>query len=95
MKKITQAQSTLQTLSELVKMQNNEIKRLRYIIARYNMKYGEDILGGSMIFNDSKDFHLDSNTNRLLCKIIDHNKLGIDSDFMKIQEIINSLNEKP
>jgi ABC-type transporter Mla subunit MlaD len=95
MKKVTQALNTLQTLSELVKMQHNEINRLRYIVARYNAKHGEEILGGSMIFNDSQDFQLDSNTDRFLCKIVDHKELGIDSDFMSIQKIINSLNEKP
>jgi ABC-type transporter Mla subunit MlaD len=94
MKKVTQALNTLEALADLTHMQHKEINRLRYIVARYNMKHGEEILGGSMIFNDSQDFHLDSNTDRFLCKIVDHKKLGIDSDFMRIQKIINSLNEK-
>jgi hypothetical protein len=95
MKKVAQAQSTLETLSELVKMQNNEIKRLRYIVARYNMKHGEEVFGGITNLQDTSDFHIQQHPDGVTCKIVDHKKLGMDSDFMRMQKIINSLNEKP
>jgi hypothetical protein len=94
MKKVAQAQSTLETLSELVKMQNNEINRLRYIVARYNMKHGEEIDSSVTNLPDTHDFHVEKNDFQAICKIIDHKKLGFDSSFMRMQKIINSLNEK-
>jgi len=93
MKKVTQAQATLETLSELVKMQNNEIKRLRYIVARYNMEYGEEVFGGITGLPDTHDFHIQQQPEGVTCKIVDHKKLGMDSDFMRMQKIINSLND--
>jgi hypothetical protein len=95
MKKVTQSINTLEVLSELVKLQNNEIKRLRYIVARYHMKHGEDVFAGITELPETSDFHIQQRTNGVNCKIVDYKKVGIDSDFMRMQKIINSLNEKP
>ena len=94
MKKVTQAINTIEALADLTHMQNNEIKRLRYIVARYHVKHGEEVFGGITDLPDTHDFHITQRTNGVNCKIVDYKKVGIDSDFMRIQKIINSLNEK-
>jgi hypothetical protein len=94
MKKVTQAINTLETLFELVKIQNNEINRLRYIVARYNMKHGEEVFAGITELPETSDFHIQQHSLGVTCKIVDYKKVGIDSDFMRMQKIINSLNEK-
>jgi hypothetical protein len=94
MKKVTQALNTLEALADLTHMQHNEINRLRYIVARYNMKHGEDVFGGITDFPDTHDFHIQQHPEGVTCKIIDLKDLGIDSDFMRMHKIINWLNEK-
>lgn len=94
MKQVRQAQTTLERLSELVRLQESEIKRLRYIVARYQMKHGDEISDGITNLAESHNFHVQQHPEKTICKIVDHEKLGLDSDFMRIQKIINELNEK-
>ncbi len=95
MKKVRQALNTLEALSDLVQMQDNEIKRLRYIVARYHTKQGEGVSDGIINLPDTHDFDVRKYDDSANCVIIDYKKLGVDSNYMRIQKIINSLNEKP
>jgi hypothetical protein len=97
MKKVTQAQSTLETLSELVKMQNNEIDYLRYIVHRYETKHGSEIARNIAPLPEHIGFSIPISTKdeKLMCKRIDYKAIGLESNYMRIQKIINSLNEKP
>ena len=96
MKKVTQAINTLHELSELVKMQNNEIENLRYIVHRYETKHGSEIARNIEPLPEHVSFSIDisKKDEKLMCKRIDFKAIGLKSNYMMIQKIINSLNIK-
>ena len=97
MKKVTQAKNTIETLSELVELQNIEIDYLRYIVHRYETKHGSEIARNIEPLPEHISFTIpiSAKYEKLICKRIDYKAIGLESNFMRIQKIINSLNEKP
>jgi hypothetical protein len=96
MKKVTQAINTLETLSELVKIQHIEIDYLRHIVHRYETKHGSEIARNISPLPEHVSFSIPISTKyeKLMCKRIDYKAIGLESNYMRIQKIINTLNEK-
>jgi hypothetical protein len=97
MKKATQAKNTIELLSELVELQNIEIKCLRSIVHRYENKHGSEVARNIEPLAEHIGFSIPISTKyeKLICKRIDYKAIGIESNYMIIQKIINSLNENP
>ena len=95
MKKATKAIDTIQSMVDLIRMQESEIDKLRYIVARYHAKYGEEVERDIDVLTPNIDFRmsLSSQKEPLKCKKIDFANLAIRSHYMRMQKIINELNE--
>ena len=91
MSKLKQSKQVLDDTEMLILMQNNEIYRLRNIIARYHLKHGLSVEIGRVYVGESIDFQIDGDAKSLQVSCIDCNKLGLKSNFMEIQELIKKL----
>ena len=91
MSKLKQSKRVLDDTEMLILMQNNEIHRLRNIIARYHLKHGLSVEIGKVSVGESIDFQFDGDFQSLQVTCIDCNKLGLKSMFIQIQELFKKL----
>lgn len=91
MNKLKENKQILEDAEMLIRMLNDEVNRLRNIVARYHLRHGQYIQTGRVMIDESIDFMLDGDVRNLQVSCVDCDKLGIKSNFQKIQELNNKL----
>ena len=92
MKKLAEQKQTLDDVSELIRNMESEINRQRYIIYRYYEMHGELVENGMLDLPDNISFGLfTTNERELKCRMLDNDKLGMESKHQRIIKGINKL----
>ena len=92
MKKINEQRELLQDLEHLITKMHHEIELLRNINYRYFLMHGEKIQSDKVFVPDNLSFNISLDKNLdVECKVIDHEKIKIDSPYQQIQEEIKKL----
>jgi hypothetical protein len=94
MKKIKEAQGTLQDVEYLINQMDRQIKLLRNIVYRYGLLHGEEIQGGKVDVPDSIEFYIQKENDVVICKAVDYKDIGMKSKQEDINKLINNLNEE-
>jgi len=91
MKKLRESVNTLKEVEELLGMMSQEIYTLRNIVARYHLKYGEDIKDGVLEVPDTISFDIKSDDDGCYCVVHDYENLRITSNYKRILTKIDKL----
>ena len=94
MKAIKQQQRVLQDVEELISMMYEEINLLRNIALRYHLQHGFVVKEGEVVVPNEVSFDLNvSSDDSVVCKVIDHDFLGVTSRYQKILKSLSTLNQ--
>ena len=92
MKEINEQIKTLQYLAELIRQMDAEIELLRNITFRYYLHYGGQVQNGEISVPENISFSLSGDVyGSVECKITDHNKVGMESNYNRIKHKIQRL----
>lgn len=91
MEKLTQQRKILLDLENLIDKMESEIESLRNINYRYYIKNGEEIQDGVVVVPEYISFYIEEVDGKTLCRVIDHESLGIESNYQKIKKELNKL----
>jgi hypothetical protein len=92
MKAINDQIKVLQDLAELIRNMEVEIELLRNITLRYYLHYGSQVQNGKISVPENISFSLSGDVDgSVQCKITDHNKVGMESNYNRIKNEIQSL----
>lgn len=98
MKALNEQKKLLDDLGRLIDRMSSEIELLRSIVNRYNLKYGKEIQPGYLKIHENISFDIygtidDKNDELAYCKVTDHEKIGIESNYQGIRKEIERLNK--
>ena len=92
MKKIIKSKEVLEKTERLINLMKSEIETLRNINYRYYLKYGCPIKSGFVNIEDNISFSIGINQkNRVNCNILNHDNLGLASNYQNILKKIDEL----
>ncbi len=89
MRILNEQKQFLEDLPHLIRKMENEIELLRNINYRYFLKYGEEVKSGVIYTPENVSFDMYGTKEEVKCRIIEHDKLGLTSDYQQIKEQIN------
>jgi hypothetical protein len=93
MKSIHEQKQTLQDLEHLINKMYVEIELLRNINYRYYLMHGNKIQNGLISVPENISFDISGEIDGdVQCRMIDHAKIDIESNYQKIKESIYKLN---
>jgi len=86
MKSINKQKQVLQDLEHLINKMNTEIELLRNINYRYYLMHGNRVQNGSISVPENISFDVSGEIDGdVQCRMIDHNKINIESNYQKIK----------
>jgi hypothetical protein len=85
MNKLKEASASITEAANLINEMKAEIDELRYIVARYHAKYGEDISTSTLILSNDISFNLSAYG----CQKLYHGQLNIESRYQRILKKID------
>lgn len=91
MKKIDEQIKQLHEIQYLILKMEEEIELLRNINYRYYLMHGNNIKEGVVNVPNNISFSLSGDITDTKCQIIQHDKLGITSNYLIIKETINKI----
>jgi len=93
MKKLAKQKQTLDDVAGLIKDLKSELDLMRNLVWRYYLKHGTEIQGGEVLTPPNYSFSLFKKDSKVSCKVFNHEGFEFTSNYLKIQEQIQKLNE--
>lgn len=90
MKKLNEQKQFIEDLGNLINKMEIEIELLRNINYRYFLMHGNKIQNGVISAPKNISFNIYGGIKDTQCKIVDHEKLGITSNYQQIKKQIDS-----
>jgi hypothetical protein len=91
MKKLREQQMFIQNLEILLTKMESEIELLRSIAHRYYIMHGHKIQAGLVFTPENISFGITVDGYDVSCQLLDHDELGIESDYQKIKNQLNQI----
>jgi hypothetical protein len=92
MKTINEQKVILQDLEHLINKMDAEIELLRSINYRYYLMHGNKIQNGRLSVPENISFDVTGEVHGdVKCRMIDHNKINIESNYQKIKSELKRL----
>ena len=92
MKKINEQKQILQDIEYLIKNMDAEIDLLRNINYRYYLMHGNKVQNGLITVPENISFDISGKKESdVKCRIIDHDKINIQSNYQKIKSELRKL----